>query len=129
MTNSNNATFPDGKYVVEILDMDSTRNPKGVPVVEWHLMVRKGAHSATKFVKKYHLTNEHVEDFLKRELALFGLNVANGKEFLEKKDQCVGMLFELEAVTNQDGWQSFYVKRVLKAGSEDNGDDGSDLGW
>ena len=125
---SYSSDLPDGPYVAEIINMASSKNAKGVPVVEWKLRIVDGQHDQLEVPKLFHLTTDKVKAFLKKELAILGMKVENSQGFKEQKAKCIGKRIQIQAVTNDEGWQSIYLKGVVNE-NETSGQEDDDLGW
>ncbi len=124
-----NSDLPDGQYVAEILDMTSSKNAKGVPVVEWKLKIVGGPRDQLEVSKVFYLTNDKAKAFLTKELGILGIDVQNGQQFIEKKSKCIGKRIRIQAVTSDEGWSSFYLKGVLDGDATGKEEDDDDLGW
>ena len=126
---SYSSDLPDGPYVAEILDMTTSKNAKGVPVVEWKLRILGGQHDQLEVPKLFHLTTDKVKAFLKKELAILGMDPKNGQEFIEQKAKCIGKRIQIQAVTNDEGWQSLYLKGIVDGTETGSKEVDDDLGW
>ena len=126
---SYSSDLPDGPYVAEIINMASSKNAKGVPVVEWKLRIVDGQHDQLEVPKLFHLTTDKVKAFLKKELAILGMKVENSQGFKEQKEKCIGKRIQIQAVTNDEGWQSIYLKGVVNDGETSGQEVDDDLGW
>ncbi|HOZ48658.1 MAG TPA: DUF669 domain-containing protein [Candidatus Hydrogenedentes bacterium] len=130
-----NSDIRDGDYVAEIVSMTSTKTSRGIPVVEWRLRIIGGEYDGEEVTKKFYLSDDSekrksVMDFLTKEFKMLGLDVKDSDDFLAKKDQCTGMRINIEAVTNKDGWQSYYVHGVVDEKAEEKKSvDSTGLGW
>ena len=129
MSNGYSSDLPDGLHVAEILEMTSSKNAKGVPVVEWKLKIVGGPHNQLEVSKLFHLTTDKVKAFLKKELAMLGMDAKNGQQFTEQKAKCIGKRIPIQAVTSDEGWQSLYLKGVVNEDVASGGGDDDDLGW
>jgi hypothetical protein len=123
------SNLADGVYTTEIISMNTTKSVKGNPVVEWKLRIQGGQHDQVELSKQFHLTTEKVKAFLKKELAMLDVHVSNGQEFEEQKHKCIGKHIRIAAVTNEEGWQSLYLKEVVHKAEENIQRDDDELGW
>jgi hypothetical protein len=119
----------DGLHKAEIISMNSTKNAKGVPVVEWKLRILGGPHDQLELSKLFHLTTDKVKAFLKKELAMLGVDVSNGQQFLQQKTKCVGKRIYIQAVTNEEGWQSLYLKGIVNEEEDECEEKDDDFDW
>lgn len=105
-------TVPDGKYNGEILKMSRTQSKAGYDIVEWIVRIMGGPQDGSIITKPYHVKDKAV-NFLKKEMAMIGLPFENKAEFDAMAVKAPGIRFAFEAVTRDDGRQSYYVKRLI----------------
>ena len=129
--------LPDGKYVAEIVEMKSTKSRKGLPMVEWRLRIVSGERAGEEILKKYYFSQDpekakKVKDFLLKECKLIGMHITSAAEFQAEKSKYIGTPIVIEAVTNEEDCQSFFVQGLdnavtnrTKASVETD----DDLGW
>lgn len=129
--------LPDGKYVAEILSLESTRNKKGVPMVEWRLRIAGGKHDGAVVPKKFYFSQDSAEkakkvkDFLFKECKLIGMHIESAAEFQEVKSKFIGKRIIIEAVSNEEDWQNYFVKGLAGNDGVDEPEveNDDDLGW
>jgi hypothetical protein len=126
---NNQSGLPDGLYTTEIISMNTTKSAKGTPVVEWKLRIQGGQHDQVELSKQFHLTTDKVKAFLKKELAMLEVHVSNKQEFEVQKHKCIGKHIRIAAVTNEEGWQSLYLKEVVHKAEVNIQRDDDELGW
>ena len=120
---------PEGEYVVDIVEMQSAIDGRGRKVVIWTLRMTDGPYAGYFLQKKYYLINQKVEDFLKRELRLIGIEANNGQEFEAKKTEAYGKRIRITATTNDQGYRACYVKEVIGRGEDPPAAATAKVGW
>lgn len=114
---STNVTLSEGEYIVEVIATNVTTNDKEQIVVTLKLKIVEGPHAGLVIEKKYHFKNEpdnKAKAFFFKELARMGIDVKNSHDFEAKKEQLFGKRIRIEAVENEEGFMTYYVKGLAK---------------
>jgi len=107
---------PEGEYIVDIVEMQTSVDHKNRKVVSWMLKIVEGPYADSFLRKTYYVVNAKAAESLKKELLLVGINANDSNDFEAKKTLAYGKRIKISAVTNDQGFQVFYVKEVVGMG-------------
>ncbi len=108
--------IPEGEYIVDIVEMQTSVDHKNRKVVSWMLKIVEGPYAESLLQKRYYVVNAKVAEHLKKELMLVGVDAKNAQEFESKKALSYGKRIRITAMANDQGFQSLYVKDVIGMG-------------
>lgn len=115
---------PDGSYVGEITNVVIDQLPGGGEKIGFELEL-DGDGSKLCANKMHKVNTKKSANFLKKELATIGLRVKDGKEFATIAPGLAGTRIMVDAVTNDQGFQSYYFKGL----ADQKKDISEEIGW
>jgi len=118
----------DGEYIAEIVAINDGMDRKGRRLVEWRLRITTEKYGDVEVSKKHYLTSQKAVGFLKKELERIGIYAKDHTDLAQQSEKVKGLRIRVQSTTNEEGYQVYYVKGVVKPG-EPTPRSTEDLGW
>jgi hypothetical protein len=110
--------LPNGEYLADIKNIDRRMDKKNRQVVCWDLRIVDGQYAGQYVPKRFYLDYKKSVDFLKKELSILGVEVANAQDLDKNRLLVIGKRIRMTSVSEGES-MSLYVKEVVETPERD----------